>query len=206
MWSPDGTRIAFAAPVDIQAVADEDDASRARREGAPIVVDRLDYQADGAGLLRTLRKHVHVVDVATKRCTQVTDGDWHASDPAWSPDGTLLAFAAATAPDADTAFRTPLYVVAADEPAEPRLVSLADGVAGTVTWTADGSALLVVGTVGAPTGHAGLLRVPLDGGDVVDLAAPLDRNVMPGGPGYPGALPQLADDGRTVLFCVRDRG
>ncbi len=137
---------------------------------------------------------------------QVTSGDFHAGDPAWSPDGTVLAYAAATAPDADTAFRTPLYVVAPDGPTEPRLVGLADGVAGTVTWTADGSALLVVGTVGAPTGHAGLLRVPLDGGDVVDLAAPLDRNVMPGGPGYPGALPQLADDGRTVLFCVRERG
>ncbi len=64
----------------------------------------------------------------------------------------------------------------------------------------------MVGTIGQPTGHAGLLRVPLDGGAVVDLAAPLDRNVMPGGPGYPGALPQLVRDGKTVLFCVRDRG
>ena len=28
---------------------------------------------------------------------------------------------------------------------------------------------------------------------------------MPGGPGYPGAVPQFAGDG-TVVFCVRDRG
>jgi len=84
VWSPDGSRIAFAAAVDTQAVAGEDDASRARRAGAPVVIDRLDYQADGAGLLRTLRKHVHVVDVATKACRQVTDGDFHTGDPAWS--------------------------------------------------------------------------------------------------------------------------
>src|SRR5262249_2819059 len=32
------------------------------------------------------------------------------------------------------------------------------------------------------------------------------RNVMPGGPGYPGAVPQVAGDGRTVVFCIRDRG
>nr|WP_246405525.1 serine hydrolase [Modestobacter versicolor] len=29
---------------------------------------------------------------------------------------------------------------------------------------------------------------------------------MPGGPGYPGGLPQLTADGGTVVFCVRDRG
>ena len=29
---------------------------------------------------------------------------------------------------------------------------------------------------------------------------------MPGGPGYPGGLPTLTDDGATVVFCVRDRG
>ena len=29
---------------------------------------------------------------------------------------------------------------------------------------------------------------------------------MPGGPGYPGGLPQFQDDGLTVLFCIRDRG
>src|SRR6202012_150794 len=41
---------------------------------------------------------------------------------------------------------------------------------------------------------------------VTDLAGSLDRNVMPGGPGYPGGMPQLADGGATVVFCVRDRG
>ncbi len=48
--------------------------------------------------------------------------------------------------------------------------------------------------------------MPLDGGTPVDLAAPLDRNVMPGGPAYPGAPPVFAGDNRMVLFCIRDRG
>ena len=55
VWSPDGTKIAFGAPVDLRAVPGEDDAARARRAAAPIVTTRIDYKADGSGLLRTIR-------------------------------------------------------------------------------------------------------------------------------------------------------
>ncbi|MGH3302985.1 MAG: serine hydrolase, partial [Streptosporangiaceae bacterium] len=207
VWSPDGSKIAFAAAVDLHAAAGEDDKARASRASAPIVTDRLDYQADGAGLLRTMRQHLHVLTLADKQCRQVTSGDWHAGGPAWSPDSGKVAFCAATAPDADLKMRAPVYVLdVANVAATPELAGLPDGAGGPVSWSADGSALLVVGTVGPPTGQAGLLRIPLSGGPVEDLAAPLDRNVMPGGPGYPGALPQLSEDGRSVLFCVRDRG
>jgi dipeptidyl aminopeptidase/acylaminoacyl peptidase/CubicO group peptidase (beta-lactamase class C family) len=206
-WSPDGTRIAFSAPVDIAALTGEDDETRDARGHAPIVTERLDYQADGAGWLRTHRKHVHLLDVGTKKCRQATEGDWHAGDPDWSPDGTKVAFGAGTAPDADLIPTAPAYVLdATDEKAEPQEVGLSEGLAGPVGWTSDGESLLIVGSTTGPVGHAGLLRLSLDTGDVVNLAASLDRNVMPGGPAYPGALPTLIEDGQTVLFCVRDRG
>ncbi|MEU5697077.1 serine hydrolase [Actinosynnema sp. NPDC020468] len=202
VWSPDGARIAFTAPVDQAARA-----GAASRPTAPVVTDRVDFKADGAGVLGTVRAHLHVLEVDTGEVRQVTSGDWHASDPAWSPDGALLAFSAGVDDDADLTFRSGAYVLDhAENGARPRLVGSGSGSAGAVTWTADGTALLVVGTLKPATGHARLLRVPLDGGDTVDLAGSLDRNVMAGGPGYPGASPRLTGDGRTVLFCVRDRG
>ncbi|MEV4050373.1 serine hydrolase [Amycolatopsis sp. NPDC049688] len=205
VWRPDGAEIAFAAPVDLAADEGEDDAARARRAGAPVVADRVDFKADGAGLLRTLRKHVHVLDVATGEVRRVTAGDWHAGDPAWAPDGRLLAFPAGPEADADLTFRSGAYVVEpGDRASEPRLVGSGEGMCGAVAWTADGAALLAVGRRDTAPGHLALLRIPLDGGEAADLGAPLDRNVMPGAPGYPGALPQLS--GSTVLFCARDRG
>ena len=209
-WSPDGSKIAFAAPADASAGPGEDDAARARRAAAPVAASRLGYKADGAGLLRAVRRHLHlhVLDLGSGQVRQVTEGDWHASDPVWSPDSARLAFAAATAPDADLRYRAPLYTVDVSGGfAPPEPAGLADGLGLPAAWTPDGSALIVAGATSVPFGHLRLLRVPLGpAGSVTDLAGSLDRNVMPGGPGYPGGRPQLADDGRTVVFCVRDRG
>lgn len=208
VWSPDGTRIAFAAPVDRAAPQDGKDSS-----AAPIVTSRVDYQADGAGYLRQMRNQLHVVTVADKACRQVTDGDWHAGEPDWSPDGTHLAFPAGMADDADLRLVIPVHRVdVSGSWSQPELLGFADGVAQSATWTADGTELLVIGSATGPTGQAGLYRLPAEGAaavpaaELVDLARPLDRNVMSGGPAYPGAAPQLIDDGRAVLFCVRDRG
>jgi dipeptidyl aminopeptidase/acylaminoacyl peptidase len=215
-WSPDGTKIAFGAPVDLAAMPGEDDAARAKRATAPLVSSRINGKADGAGLLGTIRKHLHVLDLGSGAVRQVTEGDWHAGDPVWSPDSARLAFGAATAPDADLRYRAPVYTVEVSGGfARPRQVALADGIGAPAAWTPGGAALIVAGTQAVPFGHLHLLRVSLAaGGDdaagatgsVTDLAGSLDRNVMPGGPGYPGGLPALADGGRTVLFCVRDRG
>jgi len=195
VWSPTADRIAFTAPV-----RDPDEP-----EHAPVRSTRLGYKSDGAGLLGSARQHVHVLDLATREVRQLTTGDWHAGRPAWSPDGGRLALAAGPEPDADLTSRTPPHVVPADG-GELRLLGAGLDVAGPMTWTADGAAVLVVGQRRLAVGHAGLLRQPVDGAEPVDLAAPLDRNVMPGGPGYPGGLPQLTADGGTVVFCIRDRG
>jgi dipeptidyl aminopeptidase/acylaminoacyl peptidase/CubicO group peptidase (beta-lactamase class C family) len=200
VWSPDGARIAFTAPVDPagDGAADSGDAR-------PLVTRTVDYQADGAGLFGAVRSQLHVLDLESREIRRLTDAD-HAGEPAWSPDGRTLAFTCKTGPDSDLTFQTAVHLLDVDDPkARPRAVALHDGIAATVTFARDGRSLLVVGHPSLALGHAHLLRVPLDGGEPTDLAAHLDRNVMPGGPAYPGARPVETADGR-VLFAIRDRG
>jgi dipeptidyl aminopeptidase/acylaminoacyl peptidase/CubicO group peptidase (beta-lactamase class C family) len=193
-WSPDGRRIAFTAPVD-----------PAGGVPGPMVSDGLDYQADGTGMIGSVRNQLHVLDTGTGEVRRLTAGPRSAGPPAWSPDGSTLAFTCRAGAHSDLGFRTPVHLLAADDPhARPRPVAFADGVAATVGWVPDGSALLVTGWAGDPVGHASLFRVRADGGEITSLSSGLDRNVMPGAPAYPGGLPQ-EHEGR-VWFCLRDHG
>lgn len=202
VWNPDGTAIAFPAPV-----GSGPKTAAPGTVPAPVVADRLGHKADGQGLLGTIRSHLHILDLGSREVRQVTHGDWHAGSPAWSPDGRSLAFCTARGSDADLTLRSETYVVdALTSGAEPRRVGTGEGTALAVNWSAEDDALLVVGRKDTSLGHASVLRVPLHGGAPVDLTAGLDRNVMPGGPGYPGALPRPAADGRSVLFCLREHG
>ena len=85
------------------------------------------------------------------------------------------------------------------------MVAFAEGYAATVDFTPDGD-LLVVGHPGRARGHLRLYVVDPASGEARDLAPTIDRNLMPGAPAYPGALPTVTADGSSVLFCIRDRG
>src|SRR5579872_859448 len=124
-WSPDGKRLALVMR---DATRDELEAAKDREEGdksgekvekekkaaKPWVIDRLQFKADEVGYLDHRRTHLYVFDVASKKSTQVTSGDFDDAGAAWSPDGTKLAFASNRTADADRNYNDDIWVVAAD--------------------------------------------------------------------------------------------
>lgn len=196
-WSPDGKRIAFLAPVRVH-----------REPAAPLVADRLGYKADGGGYLGEVRQQLFVVDVATTAVEQLTTTDRGVAAPAWSPDGTMIGYVTAVDDRSDLTGEQVVEVLDVDRPGYPgRRVGRARGIGGPLLWRPDSSAVIAVGSATVRVGHAGLIMLHLDP-ELDDrlLTARLDRNVMPGATGYPGGRPALTADGRSVLFCVRDRG
>lgn len=205
-WSPDGTRVAFAAPVDMAALPGDDAEATARRRTAPQHDDRLGFKADGAGRLGTLRTQVHVVDVATGAVERRTDGPGNVTEPVFSPDGTRLAYSTQPDREADLTLASAVFTVSAARVVgeRPTLVGPGHGQLVATGWTADGSAVVAGGRTDTEVGNASLYLLPLDGGAPMNLTASLDRNLMLGAPGYPGGRPTLFGDDLAVV--VRDDG
>jgi len=209
-WSPDGQRLAFLAAAGPQrfAVGPE-------RSGKPPmarVMRRTDFRDDEAGFLAR-RTHLFVTRIREgARPRQVTRGDFDVAAPAWAPDGSWLAFAADTGPDANLEPRSRLYRVPAGG-GEATLLAELPGDAITPAVAPAGDRVAFAGTDVADPPDETLTRIwvaPLDGGAPRALSAGLDRSAVNGAwadlvmaEDVPGPL--WLDDER-LIFLMGDKG
>ena len=197
VWSPDGTRIAVVAH-DPDPDEGKPDSVKAKSP-KPIVIDRYHFKADVTGYLDHLRDHLYVVDVATKKVTQVTTGDVDDEAPRWSPDGTRLAFVSRRGQqDPDRQNNTDIFVVKAEAGATPVQLTTWAGPDDSPTWSPDGTRI-AYRQGSEPNlfayGQEQLAIVPSTGGAPLLPTAALDRDVS-------NIL--WSPDGASVVFRVTD--
>jgi dipeptidyl aminopeptidase/acylaminoacyl peptidase len=214
-WSPDGKRLCLvmrdATRDELDTAKDrgeeKDSGEKAEKEKAkaakPWVIDRLQFKADEVGYLDHRRTHLYVFDVASKKSTEVTGGDYDDENPAWSPDGTKLAFASNRSAEPDRNYNTDVWVVSADNAdkgAHLTQITTNPGDDHGPAWSPDGKWIAYVTQTDAKlfdyaTKH--LAISPAGGGPAKVLTRELDRNVDD---------VKFSADGQSVYFVVDDDG
>ncbi len=118
-WSPDGRRL-VAVSTSHAGTFDEDARVRGtKRKPKPDeppdsdyrFIDRLNYMLNGPGFQYDRIRHLWLVDATTGEASRLTDGPVSDLQPAWSPDGSRVAFVSERHRDHDLALRPAIHVV-----------------------------------------------------------------------------------------------
>lgn len=182
-WSPDGSQIAFVAHVKGEgptlAKAPE------KPEGAEwappvIVIDSLNYRADGRGYLEPGNTHVFVIPAEGGTPRQLTSGAFDHSGPlSWSPDGSTILLASNR--DEDWEFNrgnTELWSVDVAGGGMQRLTNRF-GPDGSASYSPDGSKIAYIGYDDRKMGYhnANVYVMNVADGSINELTTAFDRSV-----------------------------
>jgi dipeptidyl aminopeptidase/acylaminoacyl peptidase len=210
VWSPDGRWIAFTKPTPPSdkpvTAAESDGDKRIRERFKGRIAEWMNYRFDGRGYLPDPRdpaatppRELYLVprDGGTPR--RITSFGVDVRDPAWRPDGRMLAFVADSFQREEHSYeRADLWTVTVDG-AVTRLTN--DGHDhGSPAWSPDGRWLVVQRELGLTQVIASrqdhgapvdLYRLPTEGGPMRNLTPEWD--LLPGGP-------TVSPDGKFVYF------
>jgi dipeptidyl aminopeptidase/acylaminoacyl peptidase len=213
-WSPDGKRMVLLvkdpSPEELERQKHKEQGTKPARAKAkpPHVIDRLQVKRDYEGYLDRRRTHLYVLDVASKKLTQITSGDTDDRQPVWSPDGRLVAFVSNRTQDPDSSDDSNIWVVASDNPDLGKTlvqVTHDPGSDEQPAWSPDGRWIAYVTNphpelLWYATHQLALIEAPSASGGKPEprlLIEALDRNA---------SNPSFAPDSSAVYFLLEDSG
>ncbi|HKF85656.1 MAG TPA: S9 family peptidase [Candidatus Limnocylindrales bacterium] len=173
-WSPDGTTLAVLTS-SLGATLEEDRRKRGRpakpKPGeTPLsdyrFIDRLNYQYNGTGFIDDKDQHLWLVDVASGEARPLVVGATGEEHPAWSPDGTRIAFSANRRRNADLEERRAIWVVEVATGEVTLIAHGGDAIFTSPGWTPDGESILALGDQWPRVGYrTAIWRFAADGSD-----------------------------------------
>ena len=207
IWSPDGTRIAFISASEGSNQILLTQASGGITETITDVsfdIQTFAWSPDGKSLafiaaeqrspassgeretdLTAARPQIHLVEIQTKKVSQLTNGDLQPDDLSWSPDGKHLAFSA----------QGDIYSLAVDGGQPQRIVGRPASDA-QPQWSPDGLRIAFVSDYGKRGSKVSLSVVSADGSTLNDVGQNFD-------PGFSFAPPKFfgwSHDGKNLFI------
>lgn len=181
-WSPDGNRIAYVAQ---QEPTPDEDKKQKDKDDAQVVDKNFKFT------------RIWLIDVSTKKASELVKGDYNAGDPQWSPNGSSVAFVTHPTPKADDGSRSDIWVidVAAATNADAGVFQKK---LATLTET-----LAVLETIYGPSNprmtevHAQIESVRKEINQKLGLRKLVDNE-------GPDNAPRWSPDGRQIAFSSRD--
>ena len=208
VWSPDGTRILFAAQVgDFPEVPEHDGKPEPRVHH----IKELIYRFNGPGYIYQSRSHLFVVPVAGGAATQLTDGDWNDGAAAWSPDGSQIAFESDRHADRWRMMRGEIWLMNADGSNQHAVLAEESFNYFSPAWSPDSQQLAVFGLADFGSGGHADVFVLRPGASPRNLTeyATIEFDDAIGGDmrnDHADATPRWAPDGQSLYLVGQARG
>ncbi len=192
-WSPDGLKI-------VMSIKDKDYSDTGKTKvHKPYVIDRYHFKQDYQGYLDSGATHLYLFDVTTKKTDSITSGIYDETDPAFSPDGSQIAFVSNRTEAPDKNENSDIYVINAKPGSTMKKLTTWGGTDENPAWSPDGKYIAYLQSSSNANftmyGNNYVAVISKDGGEPKVLSQFTDRT---------GTGLQWSKDGKSIATLLGD--